>query len=315
MVNQALPYLGKLLLAHLSVGNHDGGIRQKLLDGRSTAVNSIHTVMQIKYLSAAPEFLVHRLGQNSPVMLHDIGLNRLTVLRGFLNGGHIAYTRHRHIEGSRNRGRRKGQHIDIVAHLLKAFLVLDSKALFLVDNTKSQILKLDILLYQSMGSDHNIDLSTAQFFQNLLLFPWGSEAGKDIDLDRETFHSLAEGLIVLPCQDGGRHQNRALLSIHDTFKRCTNCNFGLAKSYVAAEQSVHRNRLFHVILDFLNTTQLVIGLVIRKTSFKVILPVGILTEGVSFCRFSFGIEFDKLIRHILNRFFNSCTGLCPFCGI
>ena len=97
VVEQPLPDLGELLLAHLAVGHHHYGIRDELLDGSCTAVDGVHPVVQVEHLSATAQLLVHRLGQNAPVMLHDIGLHRLAVLRGLLDGGHVPDAGHRHI--------------------------------------------------------------------------------------------------------------------------------------------------------------------------------------------------------------------------
>ena len=84
-------------LAHLAVGDHHRRVGDELLDGGRAAVDGIHPVVQIEHLPAAAQLLVHRLGQNAPVVLHDVGLNRLPVLGSLLDGGHIPDAGHRHI--------------------------------------------------------------------------------------------------------------------------------------------------------------------------------------------------------------------------
>ena len=97
MVQQPLPHLGQLFLAHLAVCHYHRCIRQKLLDGRSAPVDGIHPIVQVEHLPATAQLLADGLHQNSPVVLHHIGLHRLTVLRRLLDGGHIPYARHRHV--------------------------------------------------------------------------------------------------------------------------------------------------------------------------------------------------------------------------
>ena len=193
--------------------------------------------------------------------------------------------------------------------------MLDAKALLLVDDAQSQILKFHILLHQTVGTHHNIDLSAAQLLQHLLLLPWRAKARENVHLDRKALHPLAEGLVMLPGKDGGRHQHRTLFAVHHTFKGGADGNLGLSKANVPAQQTVHRGGLFHIVLDFPDAAQLVVGFVVGKAALKVVLPVGVRSKGIALCRLPLGIQLDQLIRHILDRFFDPGAGLCPLGGV
>ena len=189
------------------------------------------------------------------------------------------------------------------------------EALLLVDYAKSEILKPYILLHKAVGADKYINLAAAKLLEHLLLLTRCAEAGEDVNLDRKAFHPLSEGLVVLPCEYGGRHQNSALLGIHDALECGSYSYLSLSEADIAAEKSVHRLFLFHIIHYLLYAAKLVVRFIVRESAFKVVLPVGILTEGIALCGSSLGIELDKLVSHILDRLFYSGSGLCPLGGV
>ena len=193
--------------------------------------------------------------------------------------------------------------------------MLDAKPLLLVDDAQPQVLKFDVLLYQTVGTDDDVDLAAAQLLQHLLLLTRGAKAREDIHLDRKALHPVAEGLIVLPGQDGGRHQDGALLAVHHALEGRADGHLGLAEADIAAQQAVHRNRALHVGLDLLDAAQLVVGLVVGEAPLKVVLPVGVLPEGVALGGLALGVELDELIGHILDGLFDARSGLGPLGGV
>ena len=193
--------------------------------------------------------------------------------------------------------------------------MLDAKPLLLIDDAQPQVLKFDVLLHQPVGADDDVDLAAAQLLQHLLLLARGAKAREDIHLDRESLHPVAEGLIVLPGQDGGRHQDGALLAVHHALEGRADGNLGLAEADVAAQQAVHRHRALHVGLDLLDAAQLVVGLVVGEAPLKVVLPVGVLPEGVALGGLALGVELNQLVGHVLDRLFDPGAGLGPLGGV
>ena len=115
--------------------------------------------------------------------------------------------------------------------------------------------------------------------EDLLLLLGRAEAGEQLHLHGEALHPLADGLVVLPGQDGGGHQNGALLAVGDALEGRPQGHLGLAEAHVAAQQPVHGGLALHVVLDLLDAPQLVLGLVILKVGFKVPLPLPVRGEG------------------------------------
>lgn len=102
-VKKLPPYFQHLLLGHLAVSYPNARLRNKRAYLFRTAVDGVYAVMDIIHLTAAAEFLLYRLHDNSPVVLHDIGSYRLSVLGRLVNYAHVAYSAHRHVERSRDR--------------------------------------------------------------------------------------------------------------------------------------------------------------------------------------------------------------------
>ena len=147
--------------------------------------------------------------------------------------------------------------------------------------------------------------------EHLLLLARGAKAREDIHLDRESLHPVAEGLVVLPGQDGGGHQDGALLAVHHALEGRADGHLGLAEADIAAQQAVHRHRALHVGLDLLDAAQLVVGLVVGEAPLKVVLPVGVLPEGVALGGLALGVELDQLVCHVLDRLFDPRRGSWP----
>ncbi len=118
---------------------------QKLAYAHGGAVNVVDAVMEVVDLPAALQLAAHRVGKNAPVVLHHEGLHRQAVFRRLVDGGHIAYAGHRHVERARYGRRRERQHVHAPAQLLYMLLVRHAEALLLVHDEKPQILEVYVL--------------------------------------------------------------------------------------------------------------------------------------------------------------------------
>ena len=109
----------------------------------------------------------------------------------------------------------------------------------------------------------------------------------------------------------GRHKNCYLFTIHYCFHNAAKSNLCFSKSYITAQESIHRNGSFHIPLDFCNTTQLIVGFRIREIIFKFSLPGGICAESKTLLPPAGGIELNQLRGHILGGRTCLCFGLVP----
>ena len=271
------------------MGGNNARLRQLLLEVGGGQLNVINAVVQIEYLPAPPQLLLDRLDDDSVIVFQHIGLHRVAVLRRFVDDRHIPDPAHRHIESAGNGGCGKGQNVHAALELLEFFLLLDAEALLLINNTQAQIAEPNVVLYQAVGAHHHINLAVRQLLQNFFLLLWGAEAGKQLHRDGVALQPPQKGLVVLPRQNGGRHQHGALLAVQHAFENGTQRHLGLAEAHIAAQQSVHRGRLLHIMLDLGDAAQLVLGLLVFKALLKFGLPVAVGAEGKALYRAALGI--------------------------
>ena len=241
---------GQLLFAHLAVAHHHPDLRpQQFLDAGGGEVDGLHPVVEVVDLTAPGQFLPHGVLQDPPVMLQHISLHRLTVGWRLLNGRHIPQTGEGHVQRPGDGGSRQGQHVHLTAHLLEPLLVGHAEALLLVDDQQPQILELHIFLQEFMGADQQVQTAGAGGLQNAFLFLGGGEPGEHLDLHWEIFEPAAGGGIVLLGQNGGRHQDRRLLAVQNTFHNGPERHLRLAIAHIAAEQAIHGPGLLHILFD------------------------------------------------------------------
>ena len=82
-LEQLAPDLAQLVLAHFAVGYADNGVGQHIFYRRRRVLDALNAVVQIIYLTAAPELRVHRLREHFGIVLDNIGLHRRAVVRRF----------------------------------------------------------------------------------------------------------------------------------------------------------------------------------------------------------------------------------------
>ena len=68
---------------------------------------------------------------------------------------HIAHARKTHLHSARNRSRGKRENVDRFAHVLQLLFMGNAKALFLVNNDETQIVRIDITRKEAMRPDQN----------------------------------------------------------------------------------------------------------------------------------------------------------------
>ena len=177
------------------------------------------------------------------------------------------------------------------------------KPLLFVYDQQSEIFKLDILLKEPMCSDYDICLSGPHILQRLFQFFSRLKAADDFDGHRKTAEPLDRSLIMLIGKDCRRAQKSYLSVIQDAFHRCTHGDFRFSISHISTKKPVHGNRCFHVLFDFVDTAELIVGLFVLKVLFKLHLPIGIRRKSISFYRLPLRIQSYQLLGHFSGSFF------------
>ena len=97
-----------------------------------------------------------------------------------------------------------------------------------------------------MRADDDIHASFAQFLHRLVLFGLRAEPAQHLHAHRVIGHPLAESMVMLLRQHGGRREHRHLLAAHHRLEGGADRHLRLAEPDVAADQPVHRPLAFHV---------------------------------------------------------------------
>ena len=155
-VQQVLPHGVQLFFGHLAVGNAYPRTRHHLADMGGAGFNVVHPVVQVVHLPAPGKFFLHGFGKDDIVIFQHKGLHRLALDGRLLDGGKIPDAAHCHVQCAGDGGSRQGEHIHPDEVLLQLFLVLHAKALFLVDDDKTEVVELYVLGQQPVGAHHDI---------------------------------------------------------------------------------------------------------------------------------------------------------------
>ncbi len=309
---EAMHHRCKLALRHLSVANIHAGFRNQLVEMHLHRFDGLYAVMHKEDLTTALEFaqngLPHQLGRIRPHMRDD----GQALLRRRVEVGNIAHTCQRHIQRAGNWRGCECQHVHFCTQLLEVLFVCHTKALLLVDDDQPQILELHIRRYQAMCTHHDIDLTGGQFKEDLGLLARRAKPREHLHLHGEGGQSLREGLVMLLCQHGGRHQDRHLLAIHHCLECSAQRHFGLAIAHIAAQQTIHGAVRLHVVFDITQRPQLVFGFHIRERVFQFFLPGCIGFEGIALGHVAARVQVEHFLRHFQHGFFNASLLFLPF---
>ena len=115
-----------------------------------------------------------------------------------------------------------------------------------------------------MGADDDLDRAVLQARPRLRRLLGPHHPRQLTHLHRPAGEAFGEGLVVLPREQGGRRDDRHLLSRHRHHKGGPQRNLGLAEADVAADQTIHRHALAEIFKHVADGVQLVVRLLIGE---------------------------------------------------
>ena len=170
---------------------------------------------------------------------------------------------------------------------------------------------MDIGLNQAMGADNNVKIPFCKLIQCILLLLTAAEATQHFNSYTKGIHAVLKGDEMLLGKNRRRGHDSHLLAVHDRFESCPDGNFRLAVSHVAAQKTLHGNRLFHISLDFLDGFKLIWRFLKRKTVLKFFLPRRIRGKSMSRRNLSLGIKAQELRSKDGDSFLGLFLGFLP----
>ncbi len=108
---------------------------------------------------------------------------------------------------------------------------------------------------------------------------------------------------------GTKHQH--LLAVLDRLEGRPQRHLGLAITHVAAEQTVHRALRLHVVLDRVDSAQLVRGLLVGEGLLEAHLPLVVLGEAEALGGLPESVEMQQFAGHLAGRFAHPALDVFP----
>src|SRR5687767_6605227 len=102
-----------------------------------------------------------------------------------------------------------------------------------------------------------------------------AKPAQHLDANRKRGKAPLEGFEVLQDQNSSWRENCHLLSITQCLERRAHRYFGLAETYIATQEPIHRLSVFHVLLNLTNGGYLIFGRLILERVFEFALPVAV----------------------------------------
>ena len=214
----------------------------------------------IEDLTAAVALAHDRFADRHRIVRHHEGAHRQAVDRRRRDEAHLAHPRQCQLQSAWDRRRGQRQHMHIGLQLLQLFFLRDAEMLLLVDDQEPQMGEPDILGEQRVGADHDIEPSVGELLLDLARHFGGDQPRQLRDPQRQPGKALGEAAVVLPRQQGRRHDDRDLRPGHRRDEGGAQRHLGLAEPDIAADQPVHRLARSHVGEGVGDRVQLVVGL-------------------------------------------------------
>ena len=134
------------------------------------------------------------------------------------------------------------------------------KCCLLVHDNQAEVVERDGGAEQRVGADDDVDLAARDTALDRCLLLGPDQARELGDLHRQAGEALAEGLQMLPREQGGGGQHRDLLAGVDRVERRTQRHLGLAEAHVAADQPIHRPAGAEIADRLVDGAGLILGL-------------------------------------------------------
>ncbi|MNM79225.1 hypothetical protein D3C81_911520 [compost metagenome] len=236
----------QLALVHLAVRHRDACLGHQLGELCALVLDGLDLVVQEVDLAAALELAQDGLADHAVFLAAHEGLDRQPLLRRGGDHRKIAQAFQRHAQRARDRRGGQRQDVDLGAQRLQRFLLAHAEAVFLVDDDQAQALELHVVGEQLVRADDDVDAAFVDLLDGRVDLLPGLETRQFNDAHRPFGEAVGQRLEVLLGQQRGRREHGHLLAAEHGHEGGAQGHFGLAETYVAADQPVHRLARGHV---------------------------------------------------------------------
>ena len=147
---------------HLPMCDADAGLGRRLRHARDRVIYRSHTIAHIIDLTLAAQLATDGVRDHVGVPLAHRDLHGKASRRRHHDQAHVTHTAHGHLHGARDGRRRECQHVYLLAHVLELLLVLHAKALLLVYDDKTEVVRVHVRREQTVRSDEHAHRSVGK---------------------------------------------------------------------------------------------------------------------------------------------------------
>ena len=289
----------QLLGRHLAVSHSYSAIRHMLTNQLSQLGQLADAVVDEEHLSASAHLELDGFSNDFGTELAKLRLDGIAVGGRRLDDAQVPRSHQGELQRSRYRGGCQGEGVDIGFQLTELLFCRDTELLLFVNNKETQVLEMYCLADELMRTDDDIDGAILQVFEHLFCLLRCTGTRQIFYSDGKVFQAALEGLVVLICQHGSRHENSHLLVVDTGLESSSDSYFRLAKADVAADEPIHRSLTFHIGLDVLSGFELVGRIFVEETCLEFVLHETVTAEGKAFLLPTTGVEQDEVAGDVL----------------
>ncbi len=315
MLREAQHGIFHLACAHLTVRHPHASLRRRLDHALDRVLDRGHAIGDVVDLPLATKLLANGGRDHVGVVLPHLHLDRQAPGRRRHDEAHVAHAAHGHLHGARNGRGGKREHVDLLAHVLELLLVLDAKALLLVNHHKAEVIRINVGGEQPVRANEHVHRAVREPLERATLLRRRHKARQHRHLEVKRRKPREERLEVLLRQNRRGAQDHDLFGILTALERRAQGHLGLAKAHVAAEQAIHGASRLHVGLDVHDRVGLIERELVGEARLHLLLHRRVRGKRVARHRGAARIEVDQVKGKLLGTLAGLARGPRPVRGV
>ena len=292
---------GERALMHLPVCGQNPGFGNERRDLLLNHAERLDLIVEKVDLTAPGELGANRFPDPVRIERCYVRGDRHPPLRSGLDHRQVADAGERHVQRARNGRRGHGEVVHGRSETLESLLGAHAEALFLVHHEQAEVAERDVFREEPMGSDHDVHLPRAQTGGHRAPLARRTEPGEHLHPDRKGAEPGLEESEMLGRQQRRGREHRHLFAVHGGLECGAESHLGLAEPHISGEQSVHRNRGFHVRVHLADRARLIGRLGPLEAILEFGQPGRVRSEGVPRGPPPLGIQPHQLVGDVLKR--------------